>query len=368
MDYYELLGVRKSAGANDLRRAYQKLARRLHPDLNPGDPVAADRFGAVTRAFDVLADPQRRAAYDRGERPAPPPPAIAAVGFEGFDFSVEVKTSAGAGFQELFDTVLRSAPTPAAAGGERGEDLEQRTQISFDESLGGARRRLHLVRSERCPACGGHGDVEQAPVPCPQCRGTGQVRAKRGHMVFSRACAACGASGVLTRHACARCEGEGRLAQSEWIDVRIPPGVPDAARIRIPEAGNVGRRGGPPGDMILVVDVEAHPFYRREGEDLVCEVPLTFAEAAMGAHVDVPTPDGPMTIEVPAGTQTGQRFRLRKRGAPRMDGSRSDLYVQARVTIPAITDGRGRELLAEIAARDASDPRKELLGAAGRKS
>ncbi len=367
MDYYELLGVRKSASANDLRRAYQKLARRLHPDLNPGDPVAADRFGAVSRAFDVLADPQRRAAYDRGERPTPPPPAIAAVGFEGFDFSVEVK-GAGAGFQELFDTVLRSAPTAAADGAERGEDLEQRAQIGFDESLAGARRRLHLVRSERCPACRGSGDVEQAPVACPQCRGTGQVRAKRGHMVFSRACAACGATGVLTHRPCARCEGEGRLAQSEWIDIRIPPGVPDGARIRLPEAGNVGRRGGPPGDMILVVDVEPHPFYRREGEDLVCEVPLTLGEAAMGAHVEVPTPDGPMTIEVPAGTQTGQRFRLRKRGAPRLDGTRSDLYVQARVTIPAVTDTRGRELLAEIASREGADPRKDLLSATGRKS
>lgn len=367
MDYYELLGVRKSASANDLRRAYQKLARRLHPDLNPGDPVAADRFRDVTRAFDVLADPQRRAAYDRGERPAPPPPAIAAVGFEGFDFSVEVK-GAGAGFQELFDAVLRASPAAAADGGDRGEDLEQRTQIAFDESLTGTRRRLHLVRSERCPACRGAGDVEQVPVPCPQCRGTGQVRAKRGHMVFSRACSACGATGVLTHRHCGRCEGEGRLAQSEWIEIRIPPGVPDGARIRLPEAGNVGRRGGPPGDMILVVDVEAHAFYRREGEDLVCEVPLTLGEAAMGAHVEVPTPDGPMTIEVPAGTQTGQRFRLRKRGAPRLDGTRSDLYVQARVAIPAVTDARGRELLAEIARRDAEDPRKELLSAAGRKS
>jgi molecular chaperone DnaJ len=368
MDYYELLGVRKSAGANDLRRAYQKLARRLHPDLNPGDPVAADRFGAVSRAFDVLADPQRRAAYDRGERPTPPAPAIAAVGFEGFDFSVEMASHSGAGFQELFDTVLRSTPAGAGDGAERGEDLEQHAEISFDESLAGAGRRLHLVRSERCPTCRGRGDVEQAPAPCPQCRGTGQVRAKRGHMVFSRACSTCGASGVLTRHACARCEGEGRLAQSEWIDIRVPPGVPDGARIRLAEAGNVGRRGGPPGDMLLVVHVAPHPFYRREGEDLVCEVPLSLCEAAMGAHVEVPTPDGPMTIEVPAGTQTGQRFRLRKRGAPRMDGSRSDLYVQARVTIPAVTDARGRELLTEIAGRDSADPRKDLLSAAGKKS
>jgi molecular chaperone DnaJ len=367
MDYYEVLGVRKSASASDLRRAYQKLARRLHPDLNPGDPQAADRFGAVTRAFESLSDPQRRAAYDRGERPSPPPPPVAAVGFEGFDFSVEIQ-GRGAGFQELFDSVLRPREDASAPSLQRGEDLEQRAQISFDESLAGASRNLHVVRSERCPACQGQGDVSQTPVPCPRCRGTGQVRAKRGHMVFSRVCADCGASGMLACRTCSRCEGEGRLMQSEWIEVRIPPGVPDGAQIRIPEAGNAGRRGGPPGDLRLVVNVEPHPFYRREGEDLVCEVPVSLPEAALGAHIEVPTPDGPMTIEVPAGTQTGQRFRLRKRGAPRMDGSRSDLYVQTRVVIPAVTDARGRELLSELARHEKNDPRRELMSAAGKKA
>jgi molecular chaperone DnaJ len=366
MDFYELLGVRKSASGAELRRAFQKLARRLHPDLNPGDPVAAERFSAATRAFEVLSDPARRAAYDRGERPSAAPPAVAAVGFEGFDFSVEMQ-GRGAGFRELFDSVLRTAGDARVRAPQRGEDLEQRTRLSFQESLSGAARRLHIVRADRCPACRGQGEVAQAPVPCPKCRGTGQVRAKRGHMIFTRACGDCGATGSLSHHACPRCEGEGRLMHSEWLEVEVPPGAPDGARIRIPEAGNVGRLGGPPGDLVLVVEVEGHSFYRREGEDLVCAVPVTLAEAALGAHVEVPTPDGPMTIEVPAGTQTGQRFRLRKRGAPRMDGTRTDLYVEARVVIPAVTDARGRELLGELARRDTEDPRRELLAAAGRK-
>jgi molecular chaperone DnaJ len=366
MEPYEILGVRKAASAAEIRRAYQKLARRLHPDLNPGDAAAAAAFRAVTQAFEILTDPQRRAAYDRGERPAPAPPPVAVVGFEGFDFSVEVKGS-GAGFQELFDSVLRPRESLADAAGRRGEDLEQRTSISFDDSLSGTRRRLQLVRSERCPACSGAGDVSQEPVACARCLGTGQVRAKRGHMIFSRACADCGATGVLSRRACARCAGEGRVIQSEWLEVQIPAGAPDGARIRLPECGNAGRRAGPPGDLVLIVDVEPDELYKREGDDLFCEVPVTMAEAAMGAHVEVPTPDGPMTIEMPAGTQTGQRFRLRKRGAPSMQGARGDLFVEARVVIPAVTDARSRELLGEIARLHAEDPRQKLARSAGRK-
>jgi molecular chaperone DnaJ len=365
MEYYELLGVRRSATAAEIRRAYQKLARRLHPDLNPGDPAAAESFRAATRAFEVLSDAQRRAAYDRGERPAAPPPPVAAFGFEGFDFSVEVK-GRGAGFQELFDSAPHKGPGQAPLA--RGEDLEQATRVSFEEALHGASRRIHLVRHDRCPACDGHGDVAFGPVPCPRCRGTGQLRTSRGHMIFSHACGDCGATGVLDRRPCPRCGSEGRVMQSEWLEVRIPPGAGDGTRIRLPECGNVGPRGGPAGDFVLVIEIEAHPFYRREGDDLCCTLPVSMVEAALGAHVEVPTPEGPVTIEIPAGTQTGQRFRLRKRGLPRLaDGVRGDLYVEARVEIPALTDGASRELLQEIARRNPADPRRDLAALLGSK-
>ncbi len=345
MDLYELLGVRRNASATDIRRAFQKRARSLHPDLNPGDPVAAERFREVARAFEVLSDPQRRGAYDRGE-PSPTPAAPTPQGgFEGFDFSAQMRVEA-VGFHEIFEAVRPIAPSPALL---RGEDLEQATRLSFEESLKGTHRRVHLVRFEPCESCGGAGEVAYGPVPCPRCQGTGQVRGSRGHMIFSRRCVECDGSGRLQRRSCARCSGEGRTIASEWLDVQIPPGVGDASQVRLPGCGNAGRRGGPPGDFVLAVHVEAHATFRREGEDLFCEVPVSMTEAALGAHVEVRTPEGPVTIEIPAGTQNGQRFRLRKRGMPRLgDKGRGDLFVEARVVIPAVTDDRGRALLREL--------------------
>lgn len=345
MDLYELLGVRCGATAAELRRAYQRLARRLHPAVNPADPVAAERFRAVAEAFAVLSDPERRARYDRGEPVAPAPAKEPQVGFEGFDFSAEPRR-VSVGFREIFDAVL-----PGAARGLEpapGETLEQATRVTFEESLSGTRRRIHLVRLDACPICRGTGETSLSPVACARCQGSGQLRARRGHMIFSRSCSECGGRGFLSRP-CARCEGEGRLMQGEWLEVELPPGVRSGSRVTVPGAGNAGRRGGAPGDLQLVVEVEEHPVFRREADDLHCEVAVSLAEAAAGGHVSVPTPDGPMTIEIPAGTQTGQRFRLRKRGVPRPGGQgRGDLWIEARVVVPAVTDTRGRELLREL--------------------
>jgi molecular chaperone DnaJ len=360
MDLYELLGVRRNATLAEVRRAYQKRARQLHPDINPGDPVAAERFRTVSYAFQVLSDPPRRAAYDRGEVSAPAAitPDVPDVGFEGFDFSAEVRTDR-VGFREIFGGVLRrEAEAGEATISAAGEDLEQTTGITFEESLKGTTRRVHLVRQDHCPICNGAGEVSFGPVPCPRCGGSGQVRASRGHLIFTRRCSECGATGRLTRRPCSRCGGEGRLIQSEWLEVRIPAGVSDGSRVRVPGCGNAGRRSGLPGDFVLVVQVEPHPYYRREGEDLFCDVPVTITEAALGAHVEVVTPDGPVVIEIPAGTQTGQRFRLRKRGVPRVgEKGRGDLYVEARVWVPTVSDDRSRELLEDFARRNPENPR-----------
>jgi molecular chaperone DnaJ len=304
--------------------------------------VAAERYQTTARAFEILGDPQRRAAYDRGElrtKPVPPP---AEGDFEGFDFEARVRVET-VGFREIFEHELPPADAPA------GEDLEQATRVSFEESMAGVTRRVHLGRFEACAACRGAGEVAFGPVPCPRCGGSGSVRGSRGHMIFSRPCRECDGRGAKSRKPCPRCSGEGRTLTSEWLEVRIPAGVGNGTKVRLPGAGNAGRRGGPPGDFALTVDVDDHPVFRREGSDLHCSVPVSMVCAAMGGHVEVVTPEGRVTIEIPAGTQNGQRFRLRKRGVPRPDdGSRGDLWVEAQVVIPAVTDDRARSLLKEL--------------------
>jgi molecular chaperone DnaJ len=311
----------------------------------------------VAQAFEVLGDARRRAAYDRGEPASSESDPSQDVGFEGFDFSSDA-AGTGAGFREIFDGVLG----PGAAGDERrprrGEDLEQVTRISFDEAQAGTERRVQITRLGECPVCKGAGGMDFGPVPCPRCRGSGQVRASRGHLIFSRGCPACSSTGVLTQRPCSRCRGEGRLIQSEWLDVQIPAGAASGSKVRIPECGNAGRNHGRPGDLVLVVEVEEHPLFRREGDDLYSEAMVTIFEAALGAHVEVATPDGAMTIEIPAGTQAGQRFRLRKRGARKLGGKgRGDLYVEARIWVPAITDEQDRAQLSLVAERNPHNPR-----------
>ena len=367
VDFYAVLGLRRSATLAEVRRAYQKRARQIHPDLNPGDPAAAERFRVVSEAFAVLADPQRRAEYDRGGGTPLTPAPVPEVGFEGFDFSAEVRMGA-AEFREILDGVLRTRER-AESDAVRGEDLEQRAEVTFAESLSGTRRRLHLTRLAHCAACMGAGETPVAPSRCARCGGAGQLRSRRGRMIFSRRCGDCGGSGVVSRQACGRCGGEGRLMQSDWLDVEIPPGVATGARIRVPGMGNAGRRGGRPGDFVLLCEVEAHPLFHREGDDLRLTLPVTITEAALGAHVDVPTPAGPVTIEIPAGTQNGQRFRLRKRGAPLVgQKARGDLYVEVRIWVPKVEDEQSRELLREFARRNPHDPRHAVASAAVRAS
>lgn len=364
MDLYEVLGVARDATSAAIRRAYRKQARLLHPDLNPGDVVAAERFEAVAHAFEVLGDPRRRAAYDRGDLATPASDPAQEMGFEGFDFSSEA-VAVGAGFREIFHDVLGPGAPADEEHSTSGEDLEHVTHVSFDEAQAGTERRVQLTRLGQCPLCKGAGGVAVDPVSCPRCRGSGHVRASRGHLIFSRSCPVCGSTGVLTQRPCSRCRGEGRLMQSEWLDVQIPAGVSSGSKVRIPECGNAGRIGGLPGDLVLVVEVEQHPLFRREGDELHCVVPVTVFEAAQGGHIEAPTPDGPMTIEIPAGTQAGQRFRLRRRGAAKLGGKgRGDLYVEVQLWVPAITDERDRALLGEVARRNPYDPRKHRPGGA----
>lgn len=344
MDYYALLGVKRGATEADIKRAYRRLARRYHPDINPGDRTAEARFRQIQQAYETLIDPERRARYDAGQEI---PRETVRSGFEGFDFSAR-GVDHSATFGDLFAEVL-SERGARRAPAERGADLHQELQLAFEEALAGVQRTVTVTRRETCRGCAGSGLTRTSPGPCPACQGTGSVRSVRGHMVFTRSCTACSGSGQQRPRPCEVCGGTGQETRTEAVTVRIPPGIADGERVRVSGKGNAGLRGGPAGDLYLTVYVAAHPLFRREGDDLHMVVPIAIHEAALGARIDVPTPDGWAKLRVPPGTQSGQRFRLRERGATSTrDGRRGDLVVEVRLMLPRVLDERSKELLREF--------------------
>jgi molecular chaperone DnaJ len=361
MDYYVILGLRPGADEGQIKRAYRRLARKYHPDINPGDRTAEALFRRIVEAYETLIDPDRRTMYDLGRRPSRDD--AETVSFEGFDFSVvhDASTGGSAGtFSELFADVFQRS---AGMGDERptpGVDLHALVSLSFEEAVCGTERTMTLTRQETCGLCRGTGALRTAEGQCLQCHGSGSLRWTRGHMVFSRACTACSGTGRLREYRCTGCAGHGMTARSEALSVRFPPGTVDGARVRVPAKGHAGRFGGPPGDLIVEVRVAAHPLFQRQGEDLFLVVPVAVHEAALGAKIEVPTLDGPARLRVPPGTQTGQRFRLRDRGLPGREGRTGDLVVEVRIVVPPLRDERSKELMREFAQLNPGNVRKEL--------
>ena len=346
-DFYAILRVDRKYSPVKLRRAYQRQAREFHPDLHPGNAEAASMYALVTQAFEVLSDPERRSAYDRGVvegRTFSEKPPLA---FEGFDFASG--NASRHGFRELFESAIE----PAGGTSPSGEDLEVTLRISFDEAFRGAHRRLSVTRLSPCAGCGGAGVVARAAESCAACAGAGSTRVRRGHLVFSARCRECEGSGRRAHGPCPTCAGESRVHETEWMDVDVPPGIEHGTRLRLPSAGNAGRRGGGPGDFVVHVEVDPHPLYRRAGHDLYVDAQVSIFDAAIGGHVSVKTPDGDVPIEIPAGTHGAQRFRLRKRGMPHFGdpGSRGDLWAEVKLVVPAITDAATRDLVAQISRR-----------------
>ena len=344
MDLYVVLGLAHGATESDIKRAYRRLARRFHPDINPGDRAAELRFRQILEAYETLIDPERRSRYDSG---GPAAPDRRPSGFEGFDFSVH-GIDHSATFGDLFADVLtdRAVNRPAA---ERGVDLHQDITLPFEEAFVGTERTLTVTRRESCRVCAGTGRTRTSAGPCVVCQGTGAVRTVRGHMVFSRSCPGCAGTGQQRPRVCEPCGGLGQETRTETVQVRIPPGVANGDRVRVPGKGNAGLRGGPPGELYISVHVPPHPVFRREGDDLHMIVPLALHEAALGARVDVLTPEGTAKLRVPPGTQSGQRFRLRERGAvSTRDGRRGDLVIETRLMLPKVLDERSKELLREF--------------------
>jgi molecular chaperone DnaJ len=365
MDFYIVLGVPREASAGDIKRAYRRLARRYHPDINPGDREAAARFREILDAYETLIDPDRRRRYDSGQIRSESDDGTT-FGFAGFDFSGSVDGHRATTFGDLFEEVFtRRATRERGAEAERGADLHIKTSLSFEDAWRGVERTLTVTRLESCRSCAGTGYHRTAESRCVACEGSGVVRTVRGHMVFSKNCGHCDGSGRLRQLHCDACRGQGVETRSESLTVKIPAGVGDGARVRVAGKGHAGVRGAPPGDLYVQVEVRPHGLYRRDGDDVHYVVPIEIHEAALGARVEIPTPDGPARLRVPPGTQSGQRFRLRERGFPSTRGGpRGDLLIEVRLMLPKVLDERSKELLREFARINGETVRRDIVAMA----
>jgi molecular chaperone DnaJ len=351
-DLYEVLGVAKGASQDDIKKAYRKLARKLHPDKNPGDAEAEDRFKEVSAAYDVLGDPEKRKRYDQ----------LGSRGFAGAgDFDPGAFRFEGVDLGDLFGGLFGGAARQGAGQrGRRGRDVEAGVTLSFEDSLQGATVKIPVELEGPCSTCGGTGaEPGTKPVVCPECRGRGVVSESQGLFAMSTPCPRCGGNGTIVEAPCRACRGTGRERKTKRYTVKIRAGVQDGTRIRLAGKGEPGSSGGPPGDLYVVTRVEPSPLFERRGADLLIDVPVTYAEAALGATVEVPTPEGKISLKVPAGSSDGKLLRVRGKGAPKLNGSgHGDLLARLRVTVPTRLTKAEREAIENLQKVSRENPRE----------
>ncbi|OGD27155.1 MAG: molecular chaperone DnaJ [Candidatus Aminicenantes bacterium RBG_19FT_COMBO_65_30] len=363
-DYYQILGVARGAALADIKKAYRRLARKFHPDLNPGDKTAEARFKEIQGAYAVLSDPKKRAQYDQfgdtgGVPPGAGPGGPGAPGFEGFDFSDYGSSTFRDFFENLFGGGVVRGAEPPAGGPGRGEDLHYTMQVGFEDAIHGVQARIRVNRLAACEACRGHGHVSGGRKrSCPACGGSGRGAVQRGFMKFSGACPACGGTGQAPGDPCRACGGQGAVQKSDLISVRIPAGVDNGSKVRVPGRGNAGRNGGPPGDLYIVIEVAPHAFFRREGANISIRVPISVPEATLGAKIEVPTLWGKTTIRIPPGTRSGQKFRIKEQGATVAGRKgRGDEYAEVYIVPPPFDNERIREMMKELEKISGPNPR-----------
>ncbi len=386
-DYYALLGVKKTASADDIRKAFRKLARKYHPDVNPGDKKSEEKFKEISEANDILSDEKKRKIYDqfgfysdqidpaaaeaaaragqsgyaqgaRGQQQGVP------FDFSGFDFSEEAPGAAGGagagwgGFRDIFSGMFNRERE--AQGPQPGTDLEYQVNVDFWTAIRGGVARLEIQRQELCPSCHGKASTGGSQT-CPECHGQGQVTQMGGRMKFNIQCPRCGGSGKV-QNACPTCHGEGTVYRTEPLEFRIKPGTRDGQRIRLAGKGNAGLNGGTPGDLYLIIRSGTHPVFTRTADDIHITLPVTVSEAALGSRIEVPTIDGRAQLRIPPGTQSGQKLRMRDRGVPSAtkEGARGDEIVTVEVAVPQLRDERSREILREFAKLNPEDPREAI--------
>jgi molecular chaperone DnaJ len=399
-DYYGILGVKKTATADEIRKAFRKAARKYHPDVNPGDKKAEEKFKEISEANDVLSDEKKRKIYDQfgfySDSIDPAAAEAAARGgyggpgapqggrgsaqevpfdFSGFDFSdfnsggghqEPAGGGFGGGFRDIFSQMFSGNRNAASRGPQPGTDLEYQVSVDFWTAIRGGVTRLEIQRQEVCPTCKGK-STTGGSVECPECHGSGQVTQMGGRMKFNIQCPRCGGSGKV-QNTCPTCEGEGVVFKKEQLEFRIKPGTRDGQRIRLAGKGNAGTNGGAAGDLFLIIKAGTHPVFTRTGDDIYVTVPVTITEASLGAKIEVPTIDtheggGRTQLKIPPGTQNGQKLRLREKGVPSAvhEGKRGDQIVEVRIVVPKIQDERSKEILREFAKLNPEDPREELF-------
>ena len=348
-DYYQILGISKDASQDEIKKAFRRLARKYHPDLNPGDKTAEEKFKEINEAYAVLGDPQKRAEYDRAGTAYEFP---GFEGFKGFDFGEAFDF--GDIFGDLFGTRFRAAEHYA-----RGEDILMEVELTLEEAFAGVTRPISIKRTINCDACNGTG-AESSQI-CPTCKGTGKIQTSKGFFKIAQTCPECHGTGRKITSICKKCGGRGKIVHTESVKVKIPAGVDNGSIVKLRGMGNAGTGGGPAGDLLIEITIKPHPVFTRKGDDIYLQLPVTFGEAAFGAKIEVPTIDGSAIMKLPQGTQGGQRFKLSGKGfiSPKTK-HRGDEYVDIKIVVPKDIPESAKEAINKIEALYKEDPRKGI--------
>ncbi|MGB2693403.1 MAG: molecular chaperone DnaJ [Thermodesulfobacteriota bacterium] len=346
VDYYEVLEIERSANHEEIKRSYKRLAFEYHPDRNPDNTQAEDKFKEINEAYQILSDPDKRARYD-------------SFGHISSDGMFSDQDFGGGGFNDIFGNLFEEVFNAGRTRAQKGRDLRYGLEITFEESIEGSEKELKIPKHTLCPDCDGSGAAPGGETVCIDCGGRGELTYSQGFLAIKRACPSCSGTGKQITKRCPNCRGEKLIKTEHNVKVKIPAGITDESRLRIRGEGEIGFYGGPEGDLYIEINVQEHPLFKRDREDLYCEIPISFVKAALGDEIEIPTPKGKSTIQIPAGTQSGQTFRLKGKGAPRLNGRGvGDLYIETNVEIPVKLNKKQKQILEEFsqACEEENDP------------